>query len=417
MQKKPHTNKTFFLTGGGTGGHIYPCVSILNELKNKGCESIYYIGNSKNQEYDVISGLNIPFLDVPVFGMPRKFSLKMFRWIFLLIISIIKCIGYALKYKPDAVFATGGYVSAPMVIVSNILNIPYVMHDSDAHPGIVTMAFSKNAKALNLAFNEGKKYVKSKNITNYQNPVRNEFFIISKEDARASLGIKNEFCILIMGGSQGAKSINNAAISVIKHFKDDKNVKLIFQTGRKNYQDTKKQLLTLLYDEAENNDLMPENLIMEPYFEKLYIPILAADIIVSRAGSLSISEILAAKKPSILVPYPYAAHDHQRRNAREIEKLGAAIYVEDANLKENDEKVKSEKSQTNELVTILKNLMQDREKFEKLRKNASIQILKNPTYDILNLILDAAGVSLADTTSQTADTACIQAVPESWNIY
>ena len=156
---------------------------------------------------------------------------------------------------------------------------------------------------------------------------------------------------------------------------------------------------------------------MEPYFEKLYIPILAADIIVSRAGSLSISEILAAKKPSILVPYPYAAHDHQRRNAREIEKLGAAIYVEDANLKENDEKVKSEKSQTNELVTILKNLMQDREKFEKLRKNASIQILKNPTYDILNLILDAAGVSLADTTSQTADTACIQAVPESWNIY
>ena len=178
-----------------------------------------------------------------------------------------------------------------------------------------------------------------------------------------------------MGGSQGAKSINNAAISVIKHFKDDKNVKIIFQTGRKNYQDTKKQLLTLLYDEAENNDLMPENLIMEPYFEKLYIPILAADIIVSRAGSLSISEILAAKKPSILVPYPYAAHDHQRRNAREIEKLGAAIYVEDANLKENDEKVKSEKSQTNELVTILKNLMQDREKFEKLRKNASIQIL------------------------------------------
>ncbi len=414
MQKKPHTSKTFFLTGGGTGGHIYPCVSILNELKNKGYKSIYYVGNSKNQEYNVVSGLNVPFLDVPVFGMPRKLSLKMFRWIFLLLISIVKCLVYALKYRPDVVFATGGYVSAPMVITANILNIPYVMHDSDAHPGIVTMAFSGNARALNLAFDEGRKYVKAKNITNYQNPVRNEFFTISREEARAILKIKEEFCILIMGGSQGAKSINNAAMSLIEHFKDDKDVKIIFQTGRKNYEDTKKELLSSLSAaKGEDNAVLPSNLIMEPYFEKLYIPILAADIIVSRAGSLSISEILAAKKPSVLVPYPYAANDHQRRNAKEIEKLGAAIYVEDAALNSPAEDFRPGELQINKLTAVLKNLMQDKEKFGELKKNASKQILKNPTYDILNLILGAAGVSMADITSQGADVACIQTASES----
>ncbi len=164
MKKNQHT-KTFFLTGGGTGGHIYPCVSILNELKKQGYSSIFYVGNKKNPEFEIITNMGENFLDVPVFGMPRKLSLKFLKWMILLFISIFKCLYYALKFKPDAVFAAGGYVSAPMVIVSNILKIPYIMHDSDAHPGIVTRAFSKNADTLNLAFKEGEKFIKAKRIT------------------------------------------------------------------------------------------------------------------------------------------------------------------------------------------------------------------------------------------------------------
>ena len=373
MQKKQRT-KTFFLTGGGTGGHIYPCVSILNELKNKGYQDIYYVGSSKNPEFTVISELGVPFLDVPVFGMPRKPDFKLLKWILLLFVSVLKCLGYALKYRPDAVFATGGYVSAPMVIVSNILKIPYVMHDSDAHPGIVTRAFSGGAKAVNLAFHDANRFIKAKKITNFKNPVRDEFFKVSREEARAGLGVlKNEFCILGMGGSQGARTVNEAAIGLIGHFKDDNGVKIIFQTGKKNYDDVKSKLDTLL------GGKIPANAIVEPYFDKMYLPILAADVVVSRAGSLSISEILAAKKPSILVPYPYAAANHQRMNAKEIEKLGAAIYIEDADLT------------ADKLIETVEELMKSYEKLDALKNKAAGEITENPTFKILELLLDAAG--------------------------
>ncbi len=368
MQKNQHTNKAIFLTGGGTGGHIYPCVSILNELLGK--MQIFYVGNKKNPEFEVVTKISddVRFLDVPVFGMPRKIGIKLVKWGFLLFISVIKCLYYALKYKPDTVFASGGYVSAPMVIVSNILKIPYVMHDSDAHPGVVTRAFSKGAKVVNLAFGEANRFVKSKNITNFKNPVRNEFFTISKEEARTAFDVgEKDFCILIMGGSQGAKTINNAAIGLIKHFKDAKNVKIIFQTGKKNYDD----VISALGGGVGNS-------IVRPYFEKMYVPILAADIVVSRAGSLSISEILAAKKPSILIPYPYAAANHQRKNAREIEKTGAAIYIEDCELTGKM------------LIKTIEDLMSSPDKLKLLVQNAAGQIDENPTYKILDLILDAA---------------------------
>lgn len=372
MQKKQHT-KTFFLTGGGTGGHIYPCVSIINELKNSGFQDIFYIGNSKNPEFDIISALNIPFLDVPVFGMPRKPGLKLLRWIVLLLISVAKCLGYALKYKPDALFATGGYVSAPMVICANLLKIPYIMHDSDAHPGIVTRAFSFGATAVNLAFLEANKFIKAKKITNFKNPVRNEFFTVSKNEARAELGISlYKICILIMGGSQGAKTINEAAIAFIRHFKDNENIQIIFQTGKKNFEDVKNSL----------GDI-PGNVLAAPYFDKMHLPVLAADIVVSRAGSLSISEILAAKKPSILVPYPYAAADHQRVNAREIEKLGASLYIEDSNLNGNV------------LIDMVSGLISNKESLDEITLNASKCVTENPTGRILELILDAANANKA----------------------
>ncbi len=372
MQKKQHT-KTFFLTGGGTGGHIYPCVSIINELKNNGFKNIFYIGNSKNPEFDIITALNVPFLNVPVFGMPRKPGLKLLKWIVLLLVSIFKCLGYAIKHKPDVVFATGGYVSAPMVICANMLKIPYVMHDSDAHPGIVTRSFSFGAEVVNLAFLEANKFIKAKKITNFKNPVRNEFFTVSRDEARAELGIPlDKFCVLIMGGSQGAKTINEAAIGFIKHFKYDENVRIIFQTGKKNFDDVKKSL----------GDI-PENTIAAPYFDKMYLPVLAADIVVSRAGSLSISEILAARKPSVLVPYPYAAADHQRVNAREIEKLGASLYVEDSELNGDT------------LIEIISGLISNREKLDGIALNASKCVTENPTGKILELILNAADVDKA----------------------
>lgn len=367
--KSDINNKIFFITGGGTGGHIYPAVSIINELIKKGAdrEKIFYVGNKKNLEFKIAKDNGFNFLSTSVFGMPRKLSPKFISWTFCLFISIIKCLFFILKYKPNVIFATGGYVCAPTLFAANILKVPYILHDSDCFPGVVSRTFSKNAKAVNLAFSEAKKYIKNKNIYNFNNPVRSSFFEMTKEEARKILNIENEFVILIMGGSQGAKSINEAAVDVIKHFKNKNDIKIILQTGKKNYDDVIKDLK------------IPNNTKIEPYFDNMAIPILAADLIISRAGSISISEILSAKNPSILVPYPYAAADHQRINARSIEDKKAAIYLEDEELKKGKLKEKIEE------------ILNNKEEYNLLKQNAEIlgANFKQANEKILNLILEA----------------------------
>lgn len=346
---KDITKNTFFITGGGTGGHIYPAVSVTDELIKNGADKnkIFYIGNKNNLEYKIAKDNGYNFLSTSVFGMPRKISPKFIKWIFCLFISILKCVLYSLKYKPDVIFATGGYVTAPVLFAARILNIPYVLHDSDCYPGVVTRSFAKKAYGINLAFEEAEKYIKSNNIKHFKNPVRKAFFKTGKNEAREQLNIKDEFLILIMGGSQGAKSINSAATELIKKYGEKENIKIILQTGKKNY------------DEIVKDFNIPSNTRIEPYFDNMAIPILASDLIVSRAGSISISEILSSKNPSILIPYPYAAADHQRYNAKAIVNKNAALYIEDKDLKEN------------KLIETIENLLSDREKYNALKENAS----------------------------------------------
>ena len=362
-------NCKFFITGGGTGGHIYPAVSIIKELLDCGVknENIYYIGNKKNLEFQISKDNGFNFLSTSVFGMPRKVSLKFIKWIFLLILSILKSFYYVLRYKPNVVFGTGGYVSAPVLFAAKFLKIPYVLHDSDCYPGIVTRKFAKGAKAVNLAFEEANKLVNSDNIYNYKNPVRRIFFEKTKDSAREALNLKDEFVILIMGGSQGAKSINEAALEVIKEFENREDIKIILQTGKKNY------------DEIISNFSPTKNSTIKPYYDDMSTPVIASDLIVSRAGSISISEILSAKTPSILIPYPYAAADHQRVNARAISDKNAAIYLEDEDLK------------TGKLKEIILSLLSNKEKYGEIKKNAEAlgEVYKNSNQKILELILNS----------------------------
>ena len=356
-----------FVTGGGTGGHIYPAVSVIYELLKRDIkrENIFYVGNKKNLERKIALDNDFQFLSTGVFGMPRKISFKFLYWLLCLFISILKALYYCFKYKPDIVFGTGGYVSAPVLFSAKILNIPYVLHDSDCAPGVVTRKFATWAKGVNLAFVEAKKCIKSNKIVHYNNPVRSAFFEKTKNEARSILGIKDEFLILIMGGSQGAKTINEGAVEFIKKNSDNKNIRIILQTGRKNYE----QVVSMLN--------IPSNTRIEPYFDDMSIPILASDLIVSRAGSISISEILSSKTPSILVLYPYAASDHQRVNARAISDKNGAVYLEDADLK------------TGALTLIIEDLLKNKEKYEKLKQNVEKlgENLEKSTENITDLIL------------------------------
>ena len=309
--------KTYFITGGGTGGHIYPAIAVADELLAEGTR-IFYVGNPNNLEASVVKDKNYTFLPVRSSGMPRKACFKLLGWTLRMFLGWIKCCFYILKYKPDAVFGTGGYVSAPALFAAIATKTPFVMHDCDANPGLVTRILSPFAHSVSVAFEAACPKLNNKNCFVNGNPIRSEFSILSKTQARDNLGLDDRLTLCIMGGSQGAKRINMAAVSILKKITDDLGLQVIFQTGKKNYEEIKMQL---------PSDC--KGLIVRPYFDNMVEVLKASDISICRAGSLSISEICASSVAPIFVPYPYAAADHQRKNAQYMVEKGAGLYLED----------------------------------------------------------------------------------------
>lgn len=316
--------KVYFITGGGTGGHIYPAVSVINALLDSGVDNknIFYLGNKKNLEYDIAQKNGYNFISYSAKGMPRKISLKFIFWMFSLFIACLKALFYVIKYKPDVVFATGGYICAPILFCALLFKIPYVLHDCDIQPGIVTKFFAPHASSVSLAFEGARKFIKSKNIFINGNPIRKEFSTISKKEARAQLSLKDDFTILIMGGSLGARTINNSSFKILREYANKQGIKIIWQTGKKNFDEVTRKIL----DEFEE---LPDNLVLQPYIDKMYLAMLSSDMVISRAGSLSLSEICASSLPAILIPYPYASQDHQKKNAMNFVDNKAALMIED----------------------------------------------------------------------------------------
>lgn len=366
-------NSKYFVTGGGTGGHIYPALAIADCLTKDGAK-VYYVGNKRNMEYELASKKGYKFLHVSIKGMPRGLNPKFFWWGVKLVKAILYSIRYIKKYKPEAVFATGGYVSAPMIFACRITKTPYVMHDCDAMPGLVTRKLSRKAKYVSLAFEKAKKFIPNKHAIVTGNPIREQFKTITKENAKEELSLTNsKLTLAVMGGSQGAKSINNTTVELLKEFSQELNLQVIFQTGRKNY-DEVTEYLRQIYPTYEQD----KNLIIKPYFDNMISVLKAADIVISRAGSLSISEICASNVAPILIPYPHAAANHQRINAKSLLENGACIYVEDAEL------------EPNKLREIILELINNPIKMNYLKQNSSYLAKPDATEEITNLVKNAS---------------------------
>ena len=230
-----------------------------------------------------------------------------------------------MKYKPDMIFGTGGYVSAPVLFAGLTMKVPFVLHDCDAIPGLVTRKMAPFAKSISIAFEVAKNHLNNKNCKVNGNPIRPAFKTITKEQARNNLELENKLTICIMGGSQGAKKINEATVRILEKLSKELNLQVIFQTGKRNFEDVEQQL-NQIYPEYKED----KNLIVRPYFEDMVTVLKACDIAVSRAGSLSISELCASSVATIFIPYPHAAADHQRKNAKYMVEKGAGLYLEDS---------------------------------------------------------------------------------------
>ena len=308
-------------SGGGTGGHIYPALAIREILMKKFNFESGYVGVIGGMEEKIVSRINdIQFMGVRAQGMPRSLSLKLLSFPFVNFMGVIDAFKHLKKFKPELVIATGGFVSFPILAAAKMLGIPYVIHEQNAAMGVTNRMFAKNAAKVMLTYESAAK-TDDKRIILTGNPVRSAFLEQSSSGSRFKKN-EGEFILLAVGGSRGALSINKACIELAnKWLPEHPDVKLIHISGERDYE---------MVTKAVTNQ--PANYTLLPYLHEMKEAFDVADLLISRAGATILSEIAVCKKPAILIPYPYATDNHQEKNARTLEKLGAAKVLLDKEL-------------------------------------------------------------------------------------
>lgn len=319
------------ISGGGTGGHIYPALTLINTLKIKYDNvEFLYIGTKKGLESDIVPRENIPYQYITVEGFKRKITLYNFKVLYNAIKSFFKARKIINDFKPDVVVGTGGYVCGPVLLAAATKKIPTIIQEQNAMPGVTNKILGKFVNNICLGYEKAKNYFQKEKVIVTGNPIRDDFLIKKSSADYKSLDLdENKKTILISGGSRGAKSINDASISMLKKYLNREDLQIILITGSNDFNHYMKKL-------AEDNiDLKkyPHIKILD-YAYNMPKFLRVADLCVLRAGASTLSEITAMGKASILIPYPYAAANHQEVNARELEKNKAAKVILNKDLNE-----------------------------------------------------------------------------------
>ena len=326
-------SKRIILTGGGTGGHLFPLTAVVEYIKDKYQNEkidFVFLGPKGKLEKGIMTKHNIKQKNILSGKLRRYFSFKYIIDLIKMPIGFFQALFYLLIYMPDAVFAKGGYASVPVVIVAWLYRIPVLIHESDAKPGMANEFLGNLATRIAVSFKRAKIHFPPSKTFLSGSPVSQRALNGSSKKAQEILGMKKivKPVIFILGGSQGARLINRRILQMLKPLV--KKYQVIHQTGSKNYK--------AVVDEAErqgfkigHSDYYPLAFIGDEikHFYAL------ADVIISRAGATTITEISANKKLAILVPITQSANNHQRMNAFEIARIGGAIVLEENNFKEN----------------------------------------------------------------------------------
>ena len=318
------------ITGGGTGGHIYPALAVAEELKKRGWK-ILYLGSDYRMEADIVPKAGFDFKALPVRPLPRAISLKIFSSLIYNTKAFFKALKIIKDFKADIIIGTGGFVAGPVVIAGAVLRKKTVIHEQNAYPGITNKLLARVVDKVCLNFPESADYLKLREdkIELTGNPVRPKILKVKREKAYKELNLNPELkTILITGGSLGAEVINQNIIELYK-YAVEKKIQIIHLSGKKNY----KQLL----DKLKENKLDPENPLLNifDYLDEMEYALAAADLIIARAGATGLAEITSSAKAAILIPFAAAAENHQLVNARSLQKNGAAVVIEESELDED----------------------------------------------------------------------------------
>jgi UDP-N-acetylglucosamine--N-acetylmuramyl-(pentapeptide) pyrophosphoryl-undecaprenol N-acetylglucosamine transferase len=315
-------NRKFIISGGGTGGHIFPALAIANEIKKRDPgASILFVGALGRMEMEKVPAAGFPIIGLPVEGLRRKIGFRNIVVLSKLLISLFKASGIIKSFKPDAVVGVGGYASGPLLRMAAFHHIPCIIQEQNSYAGVTNRLLAKKAKKICVAYEGMEKYFPAEKLVLTGNPIREEIVSnpVKKSVACAFFNIPdNSPVVLVLGGSLGARTINESLLRFIDSLSRE-NVTILWQTGRLYYERTQKEL----------EKSKPGNIHYFDFIGRMDMAYSASDIIISRAGATTISELCIAGKPAILVPSPNVAEDHQTKNALALVKNEAAIMVTD----------------------------------------------------------------------------------------
>ena len=357
------------ISGGGTGGHIYPAIAIAKKILEISKDSeILFVGAKGRMEMEKVPEEGFEIVGLNVVGIQRSISinaiLKNLKFPFLLLKSFNHAKKIIKDFQPNIVVGVGGYASGPTLRMAHSLKIPTLIQEQNSYAGLTNKWLSKKTKKICVAYENMNQFFDTNKLVLTGNPVRKD---IENLDAKLSEAktyfkvSKNEKVILVLGGSLGAKSINEGILNSINTI-NDQPIKLLWQVGKRYFDSVENQL----------NQINIPNVEALAFIKRMDLAYSLADIVISRAGALSISELTLAGKPSILVPSPNVSEDHQTKNAMSLVNKSAAVLIKD--------------NQTDSLLRTAMNLLKDENKLNNISQNAKKMGKPNASEDIVNEI-------------------------------
>ena len=370
-----HKPKKIILCGGGTGGHIFPMIAIAEEFKKVNSENkILFVGSNDRMEMKIIPKYDFPIYGLWISGIKRSslilnilflgipFILKNITLPFKILFSVIKSIYILIKFRPDFVIGFGGYSSGPFLLTSHFLNFKTAIQEQNSYPGLTNKMLSKKVKYIFTAYDKINNFFITNTVFNFGNPIRN-LKIKSNENAHKYFGLdSSKKTILVLGGSLGAKNINEGVLNNISLIRES-SYQVIWQTGK------------FYYKNILSKNIKDKKIIIKDFINRMDLAYSVSDIIISRAGAIAISELCVISKPLILVPSPNVVDDHQTKNAKAISEKGGCVLIKDSDAK-------------NTMLKTAFDLFENKSKMDSMKKSLSKLSSPNATQKIVNKIYE-----------------------------
>lgn len=350
------------VSAGGTGGHIYPALAIINKFKEKEKNlEVLYIGTHNRMEKDIVPKQGIKYEELEIYGFSKKDLKRDVKNIFLINKAYKKCLKIMQEFKPDFVLGIGGYVTYPVIKAAHKLGIKTFIHEQNSIPGKTNKTLAKYATLIGVSFPDSNKIFPKEKTFLSGNPVATNAVTVKRMD-KTILGFqKDKKLVVIVAGSLGSKTVNNKLKEMLKEVKG-KDYEVLYITGSN------------LYEEFIKDLEIPKNVKVVPYIDNLSALLKSADLVVTRAGASIMSEIAALRLPAIFIPSPYVANNHQYYNALELKKKNCCELIEEKDLKDNI------------LVEKIDELFKNNERLNTFRNNLNATAITDSSDRIYNKI-------------------------------